>query len=81
MVKHRESYPSQCWSLCLAINYVNPSQRITEKNPLVLDKGSCFLDHTEMGFCTLRRRIIIHTGELFSLSTYLDDTMHQIPSI
>ncbi|GBL93090.1 hypothetical protein AVEN_216448-1 [Araneus ventricosus] len=40
-----------------------PSQWTTEKGPLMLGKKTRFLDQTAMGFCTLHRRVQIHTGE------------------
>ncbi|GBM98838.1 hypothetical protein AVEN_188100-1 [Araneus ventricosus] len=73
--------PSQCRSLCKATSCVCPPQRTTEKGPLMLGKRTRFLDQTAMGFCTLHRRVQIHTGERFRASADLEGTTYQIPSI
>ncbi|GBM07559.1 hypothetical protein AVEN_230001-1 [Araneus ventricosus] len=44
---------------------VPPPQRKTEKGPFMLGKRRRSLDQTAMGFCTLHRRVQIHTGERF----------------
>ncbi|GBN10862.1 hypothetical protein AVEN_81794-1 [Araneus ventricosus] len=72
---------SQCRSLCKATSCVCPPQRTTEKGHLMLGKKTRFLDQTAMGFCTLHRRVQIHTGERFRASTDLEGTTYQIPSI
>ncbi|GBN52489.1 hypothetical protein AVEN_178620-1 [Araneus ventricosus] len=56
-------------------------QRTTEKGPLMLGKRTRFLDQTAMGFCTLHRRVQIHTGERFRASADLEGTTYQIESI
>ncbi|GBM80460.1 hypothetical protein AVEN_57298-1 [Araneus ventricosus] len=73
--------PSQCRSLCKATSCVCPPQRTTEKGSLMLSKRTRFLDQTAMSFCTLHRRVQIHTGERFRASADLEGTMYQIPSI
>ncbi|GBM42885.1 hypothetical protein AVEN_245709-1 [Araneus ventricosus] len=73
--------PSQCRSLCKETSCVCPPQRTTEKGPLMLGNRTCFLDQTAMGFCTLHRRVQIHTGERFRASSDLEGTTYQIPSI
>ncbi|GBM33995.1 hypothetical protein AVEN_166428-1 [Araneus ventricosus] len=73
--------PSQCRSLCKATRCVCPPHRTTEKGPLMLGKRTRFLDQTEMGFCTLHRRVQVHTGERFRASADLEGTTCQIPSI
>ncbi|GBL95543.1 hypothetical protein AVEN_54142-1 [Araneus ventricosus] len=60
---------------------VCPPQRTTEKGPLMLGKRTRFLDQTAMVFCTLHRRVQIHTGERFKASADLEGTTYQIPSI
>ncbi|GBL87851.1 hypothetical protein AVEN_192031-1 [Araneus ventricosus] len=73
--------PSQCRSLCKATTCVCPPQLTTEKGPLMLDKRTRFPDQRAMGFCTLHRRVQIHTGERFRASADLEGTTYQIPSI
>ncbi|GFU95658.1 uncharacterized protein TNCV_2769971 [Trichonephila clavipes] len=38
-------------------------QRTTAKEPLMLDKRTCFLDAATMGFCAVHRRVQIYNGE------------------
>ncbi|GBL75357.1 hypothetical protein AVEN_194558-1 [Araneus ventricosus] len=63
-----------------ATSCVCSPQRTTEKGPLMLGKRTRFLDQTAMGFCTLYRRVQIHTAERFRASADLEGTMYQIPS-
>ncbi|GBN04932.1 hypothetical protein AVEN_275563-1 [Araneus ventricosus] len=60
---------------------VCPPQQTTEKGTLKLGKRTRFLDQTAMGFCTLHRRVQIHTGERFRASADLEGTTFQLPSI
>ncbi|GBM31663.1 hypothetical protein AVEN_101282-1 [Araneus ventricosus] len=76
-----EKRPLHCRSLCKATSCVCPPQRTAEKGPLMLGKITLFLDQTAMGFCTLHRRVQIHTGERFRASADLEATTYQIPSI
>ncbi|GBN12089.1 hypothetical protein AVEN_242738-1 [Araneus ventricosus] len=73
--------PSQCRSLCKAASCVCPPQRTTEKAPLMLGKRTRCLDQTAKDFCTLHRRVQIHTGERFRASADLEGTRYQMPSI
>ncbi|GBN48069.1 Glutamate receptor ionotropic, kainate 2 [Araneus ventricosus] len=73
--------PSQCRSLCNATSCVCPPQRTTGKGPLMLGKRTRFLDQAAMGFCTLHRRVHIHSGERFRASADLEGTTHQMLSM
>ncbi|GBL74568.1 hypothetical protein AVEN_235482-1 [Araneus ventricosus] len=64
-------------SLCKATSCVCPPQRTTEKGPLMLGKRTRFMDQTTMGFCTLHRRVQIHTGERFRASADQRTRYHQ----
>ncbi|GBM23893.1 hypothetical protein AVEN_208522-1 [Araneus ventricosus] len=48
---------------------------------LCFGKRTRFLDQTAIDFCTLHRRVQIHTGERFMASADLEGTTYQIPSI
>ncbi|GFW56586.1 uncharacterized protein TNCV_1862961 [Trichonephila clavipes] len=54
---------------------------MTEKGPPILGMRTRLLDQTAMGFCTLYRRVQIHTGKRFRTSAQLEGTKHQISSI
>ncbi|GBM04957.1 hypothetical protein AVEN_126104-1 [Araneus ventricosus] len=73
--------PSQFGSLCKATSCACPPQRSTEKGLLMLGERTRFLDQTAMVFCTLHKRVQIHTGERFRASSDLEGTTCQIPSI
>ncbi|GFU43823.1 uncharacterized protein TNCV_652151 [Trichonephila clavipes] len=62
---------SQFRSLCKVSSCVCTPQPTTEKSPLILGKRTPFLDQAAMGFCTLCRRVQIHTGERFRTSSHL----------